>query len=141
MIFTISLFKGIEQSAFVDNIYQKLGERLSRVALAFGDVCYHAAFKVDLYLVARFNAFAGFAAFDYRQTYIDRVAVENSCERSGDNAGDAARLYRYRRVFSRRAAAEVLVRHHDVARFDVFNKFGVDVLHAVGGKLLVVGGV
>ena len=40
-----------------------------------------------------------------------------------------------------RAAAEVYARDHDVAVFDAVDEVLVDVLHAVGGELLVTLGV
>lgn len=45
------------------------------------------------------------------------------------------------RVLARRAAAEVYARDHDVAVFDAVDEVLVDVLHAVGGELLVALGV
>jgi hypothetical protein len=84
----------------VYDIYKEFGERLSLVALAFGEVCDSAALKVDLHLVARFDLLACLAALDDRQTDIDGIAVEDTRKGRRDNAGDAACLDSDRRVLS-----------------------------------------
>ena len=75
-------------------------------------------------------------ALQDRQADVDGVAVEDPGKGGGDDAGDAARLDGERRVLPGRAAAEVLVGHHDVARLHLVDEVRVDVLHAVGGQLL-----
>ena len=83
----------------------------------------------------------GLRALHDGQADVDAVAVENAGKALGDDHRDACRLDGQRGVLAGGAAAEVPAADHDVAVFHVVDELFVDVLHAVGGQLLGIGGV
>ena len=70
-----------------------------------------------------------------------RQAVENACKGRGDDAGNTALLNGDGSMLTGGAAAEIRLADHDITLLNVMNKVFVDILHTVGGQLLVVGDV
>ena len=91
----------------------------------------NACVKVYIDLVACVDVLCGFVALEYRQTDVDRVAVENSCKCGSDNACNAAFLDGDRCVLAGASAAEVEVSNHDIAGLYLVHEILVDILHAV----------
>jgi hypothetical protein len=44
-------------------------------------------------------------------------------------------------MLTARTTTEILVSYHDIALFHLFDEILVDILHTVGGQLLVIGGI
>ena len=130
-----------EQTALVDDLLDELRERLCLICVTLCNVGDNAGIKVDINLVACVDILCGSVAFKDRQTDVDGVAVEYSREGGSDNACNTALLDSDGSVLTGASAAEVEVSHHDVAGLHLVDEILVDVLHAVGSKLLVVCGV
>lgn len=77
-------------------------------------------------------------AFEDRKPDIDRVAVENSGKGSSDDATDPTFLDGNGSVLTTASTTEILVSNHDIALFHLLYEILVDILHAVGGQLLVI---
>ncbi len=82
----------------------------------------------------------GLRALHDGQADVDAVAVEDAGKALGDDDGNTRRLDGQRGMLAGGAAAEVPAADHDVAVFHVVDELFVDVLHAVGGQLLGIGG-
>ena len=100
-----------------------------------------AGVGVDAHHVALRDRVAGLGAFHDGEADVDGVAVEDAREALRDDHADARRLDSHRGVLARAAAAEVLVRHDDVAGARAADEAGVEVLQAVPGELCRVRGV
>ena len=101
-------------------------EGLGLIGSAGGEIFNQAGIEIHLDLIAVPNIPGGLVAFQNRQADVDGVAIENPGKGGGDDAGDAAGFDGDGSVFPGRAAAEILVRDHDVAGADFMDKILVD---------------
>lgn len=129
------------QPAVVDDLLNEGGEgfRLKGFSRRFvGD---DARGEVAAHDIARTDIFHRVGAFENGKSDIDGVAVENSRKGIGDDQAHAARLDGDGRVLAGGAAAEVVLRHDDIALPYLFYEIGIDIFHAVSGKLAFGRGV
>src|SRR5690606_6260241 len=73
-------------------------------------------------------------------TDVESVAEEDACERRSDDAPHASALDGYRGMLARRAAAEVLRCHNDIARLNFLGKLGIEAFQAMSAQLHRVDG-
>ena len=87
------------------------------------------------------NLLCRLLTFQNGQADVDGIPIEDSGEALGDDAAGTAGLDDQRGVLPGRAAAEVPARHHHISGLYLTDILRVDILHAVLGKLLGIGGI
>ena len=94
--------------------------------------------QIRLYFVAVRNRACRLFAFQNCQADIDRVAIENASKALCDYERNAALFNGERRVLTRRTAAEVVARNHDIACLYFVFEVDVDIFHAMGRELFFI---
>lgn len=129
---------------FIDIIYQTSGlydflhKGWKSLPLKFCSLCAvvdSSAVKIHFHLVSIFDGAGRFRTLNNRKSDIDRISIENPCKSLCNHTADPRSLDGNRRMFSRGAAAEVLVCHNNITFVDFLHKFRVNVCHAVPCQL------
>ena len=105
---------------------------------AFGGVHDLTSRELDLKYISGIRLIDSLHTFQYGQANVQRVAVEDTGEASGDNATHTRCLDGKRCVFTGGATAEVGVSDYYIARLHPVDELTVDVLHAVTRQLIRV---
>jgi hypothetical protein len=97
--------------------------------------------EIDTDHITGLDPITSLRAFKDGEPDIDCVAVENPCKGPCDYAADPTLLDGDGSMLTARTTTEILVSYHDIALFHLFDEILVDILHTVGGQLLVIGGI
>lgn len=135
VLFFLFVIDIVDQSLRGDDLLHEFRESLAFELGASGTVVDHAAVKVHLHLVPRLNPLSGLRALDDGKSDIDGVAVKYPGKSLRDHAAHSRRLYSDGRMLSGRSAAEILIRHDDIALLHFFHKILVNILHTVRCQL------
>src|SRR5882762_10074269 len=109
-----ALFEMREQAAVAHDLHEERRNRLGGKRLAGRAVLDASGFRIDPNLVGCADALR-LRADQRRQAEVDRVAVEQTRVRLGDERCDAQVLERFGRLLARGASAEVAAGDDDVA--------------------------
>ena len=99
--FRLLIFQILQQAALFNYVFYEFRERLGLEALTCSFVGNDTCLRIDVHDIACVDRSARFRAFQYRETYIDGIAVEDTRETGSYDARYAARLYCDRGVLSR----------------------------------------
>ena len=95
----------LDQAAVFDDLKEVVRHGGNGVFLA---VTIDAVVDFNAYGVAFFTMVGQIRAFDEQEAVIDGIAEENTGKGLGNNAADLKGTQAFRRLFTRRAAAEVI---------------------------------
>lgn len=105
----------LDQAAVFDDLKEVVRHGGNSVFLA---VTIDAVVDFNAHGVAFFTMVGQIRTFDEQEAVINGIAEENTGKGLGNNAADLEGAQAFRRLFTRRAAAEVIAGYDDVARPD-----------------------
>ncbi len=124
----------LHHPARVDDVLDDLRERGRSVRFLFCQIGYCTGGKINFNFIACRRIVNRLGRFENRQSNIDRVPIEDSCKRLGDDARNTCSFDGDRCVLSRAAAAKVASGDDDITFLHLLYKLSIEIFETVRGE-------